>query len=107
MQHKSKQTMAEAQFGIYPPKGSPLSFLPQFLPRWEDCPRRDFFQDLNDFYYTLSDTNFSQFDVLTVSPQDTGWSQPRETYFSSNRPSGKPGMLEDWKIRRCASVNDA
>jgi hypothetical protein len=127
MQQKSKQYIAEAQFGISPPQNSPLTFLPQLIPAGKIAHAGIFSPDLRDFYYTLSDTNFSQFDVLTVSRQDKGWSQPREAffnssymehgvhftvdkkwaYFSSNRPSGKPGMLEDWKIWRCASVDDA
>ncbi|MBL6446023.1 PD40 domain-containing protein [Fulvivirga sp. 29W222] len=79
-----------------------------------------FSQDLNEFYFTVSDYDYTHFDIMCTRKVDGVWSKPSKSvfnsdyddhgmsfspegnflYFSSTRPVGDEGVSDTWHIWR-------
>jgi len=81
--------------------------------------------DLKQYYYTISDKDFKNFNVYVINKLKEGWSKPREAffnsnfnehgmsfspdgnsiYFSSTRPTKTDNIPETWHICKSDKVN--
>jgi len=104
---------------------SPVAFLPDLVPENKLLHRGVFSPDMRKYFYTLSDRQFSHFDVYMVDIVEGIRSAPREAffntgynehgmafspdgtslYFSSTRPVEQPGTAATWHIWRTVRCN--
>lgn len=100
------------------PGENPLDFMPDLVPEGKLIHRGIFSPDFSEYYYTLSDKGFRQFDVYMIKKVNGAWSKARQAlfnssynehgmsfspdgsslYFSSTRPTGLDGMPQTWHI---------
>lgn len=79
---------------------------------------------LNEYYFTLSDKHYKQFDVYVVKKEHSGWSKPtkatfnsdfndhgmsfspngQSVYFSSTRPTGIEGISQTWHLWKSTKI---
>ncbi len=84
-----------------------------------------FSPDLNEYYYTLSDKKFEQFNVYYIKKKENTWSKPQKAffnsnynehgmsfspdgntlYFSSTRPVKITGISSTWHIWKSEKIN--
>ena len=101
------------------PTDTPLSFNP-FNTANVLMHAGSFSHDLKNYYLTISDPNFEQFDIYTTQFQDGKWKgtekaffnsdyndhgakfspEGRALYFASTRPTGVPGIADTWHLWR-------
>ncbi len=107
------------------PGTRPVVFKKDLVPSDKLIHRGIFNPDLNEYYFTLSDSNFRNFDIFFISELDGDWSKPEkaffnskyddhgmsfspngeEIYFSSTRPVNQSDIADTWHIWRCKNIN--
>lgn len=103
----------------------PLAYQPHLVPQGMLVHNGVFSADLQRYYYTLSDSQFSQFDVMVVERQNSQWSTPQKAFFNSSdnehgmsfsadgntlyfsytRPVQVPGVADTWHLFKAHKVN--
>ncbi len=107
------------------PENRPLFFKPQLSAGDELIHRGVFSPDLSHYFFTVSDPQFSHFDVKFIKKIEGRWSAPaiaffnssynehghsfspdgNTLYFSSTRPTNIEGVVETWHLWRCKQIN--
>ncbi len=107
------------------PFDEPLIFKPELVPDSMLIHSGIFSPDLNEYYFTLSDKDFTSFTVKYIRKGEGKWSEPEDAffntayfehgmnfspdgksiYFSSTRPTGIEGIPETWHIWRSQRMN--
>ncbi|WP_175402819.1 TolB-like translocation protein [Mangrovivirga cuniculi] len=107
------------------PEGTPIEFQTYNIPNDFIIHKGIFSPSLDEYYYTISDRQFEQFDVYVQRKQNGQWSEPEKAffnseysehgmsfapngntlYFSSTRPTKVKGIPETWHIWRSSKVN--
>ena len=107
------------------PKNSPLPFLPDLVSSEYLIHRGVFSNDLNEYYFTISDRQFNQFEVKVIKKRNNQWTEIQDAffnskyndhgmsfspdgntlYFASTRPTNVEGVVETWHIWK-AEFND-
>ncbi len=107
------------------PGDSPIPFMPEIVPDGKLIHSGIFSPDLNEYYYTISDHGFTEFDVFVIRKKGGKWSSPRTAffstgyyehgtsfspdgrsiYFSSTRPAQVEGVLDTWHLWRSESID--
>ncbi|WP_338764414.1 hypothetical protein WAF17_21735 [Bernardetia sp. ABR2-2B] len=100
------------------PNNIPFEFRQDIIPQNMLIHKGVFSPDLEEYYYTISDTNFEQFDVYVIEKSNGIWSESKEAffnskynehgmsfspngktiYFSSTRPVYGDGISSTWHI---------
>jgi len=108
------------------PNNSPLEFMEHLIPSDKLIHKGIFNPELNEYYYTLSDKDFKQFDVYVIKKIDHNWSNPEiaffnskfsehgmsfdptgnSIYFSSTRPTGVEGVSKTWHLWKSDRIED-
>jgi hypothetical protein len=106
------------------PTDLPIEFMSHLIPSDKIVHKGIFSSDLNEYYYTLSDKGFKQFDVYVITKSKNKWSNPEKAfynsnfsehgmsfspngksiYFSSTRPTNIDGIPATWHIWRSDKV---
>lgn len=109
------------------PEDQALSFKPELVPDNKLIHQGVFSPDLSTFYFTLSDTMFTQFDVYRIEKVKGKWSEPEKAFFnseymehgisfsadgknlffSSTRPVVNKKIADTWHIWKTHKVNGA
>lgn len=104
----------------------PEDFLSVLIPQGKLAHGGVLSPEADQFYITLSDSAFEQFDVMVSNRTDDQWGSfapaffnsdynehgiafspdNEHLYFSSTRPTGIDSMPETWHIWRCSRVSD-
>jgi len=107
------------------PNYIPLDFKKDLIPDDMLIHKGLFSPNLEEYYYTLSDKNFEQFDIYVTKKHNGNWSEPSKAffnsnyndhgmsfspdgnsiYFSSTRPIAIPGISSTWHIWKSDKVN--
>ncbi|WP_420572516.1 hypothetical protein [Kordia sp.] len=108
------------------PTKTPIVFKEELTPKDKIIHKGIFSPDLEHYYYTLSNKDFTQFDVYILEKKDGNWSQPKKAffnsqyddhgmnfspdgntiYFSSTRPTNMKDVAETWHIWKSEKVNE-
>lgn len=100
------------------PGQTPIPFKEALIPSGQLIHRGTFSPDLNEYYYTISDKKFEQFNVYVINKVNGTWSAPQKAffnsgynehgmsispdgnslYFSSTRPTGIASVPTTWHI---------
>jgi len=122
---QSMQTDQERFLTTEIPNQIPLVFKPSLTPAGKIIHRGVFSPDFKEYYYTISDKQYQQFDVWMIQKENGQWSVPQKAffnskfnehgmsfspdgqtlYFSSTRPTQVEGVVDTWHIWRCEKVN--
>ncbi|WP_432412492.1 hypothetical protein [Rasiella sp. SM2506] len=109
------------------PNNIPLEFKQNIVPKNKIIHKGIFSPDLKEYYYTISDNDFKNFEVFAVKNTNGIWSNPKKAffsntynehgmsfspdgtsiYFSSTRPTNVEGVSETWHIWKSDKVNGA
>ena len=65
------------------PEGLPMHYAPTDIQPGYIIHRGIFSNDLSEFYFTISDTSFSNFTVQVTSKIQGKWTKPKEAFFNS------------------------
>ncbi|MDE5424120.1 hypothetical protein L3073_18045 [Ancylomarina sp. DW003] len=107
------------------PNNKPIDFKRDLVPDNKIIHRGVFSPNLKEYYYTISDKNYEQFDVLMIEKVNGKWSMPKKAffnskysehgmsfspdgkslYFSSTRPVEIEGVLPTWHIWKSEKIN--
>ncbi|MEL6561365.1 MAG: hypothetical protein AAFQ94_24465 [Bacteroidota bacterium] len=107
------------------PSKEPLVFKNELAPKGRIIHKGIFSPDLRAYYYTLSDEDFSNFDIYVIRFEDEKWSEPEQAFFntpfnehgmsfspdgksiffSSTKPVNQEGVSDTWHIWRSDMVN--
>ncbi len=107
------------------PNDVPIEFKPNVIPQNKIIHKGIFSPDLKEYYFTISDKNFENFQVYVIKKNNANWSVPKETffnskynehgmsfspngntlYFSSTRPINIDGISSTWHIWKSDKVN--
>ncbi len=107
------------------PKELPIDFKSDLIPSNKLIHKGTFSPDLAEYYYTISDKNFEQFNVFVINKLNGKWSEPKHVffnseynehgmsfspdgksiYFSSTRPANIEGIPTTWHIWKTEKVN--
>ncbi|WP_350292428.1 hypothetical protein [uncultured Croceitalea sp.] len=107
------------------PKDIPIDFKQDLIPEDKLIHRGIFSPDLKEYYYTISDKDFENFDVYVIKSKGKNWSEPQKAffnteydehgmnfspdgktlYFSSTRPINVEGYLPTWHIWKSNRVD--
>jgi hypothetical protein len=107
------------------PISIPLEFKQNLVPENKLVHKGVFSPDLKEYYYTISDKNFDNFEVSVIKNNDGIWSKPKKAlfsskydehgmnfspdgnaiYFSSTRPTNIEGVSETWHIWKSDRVD--
>ena len=107
------------------PSEEPVAFLPNIIPEGKLIHKGIFSPDLENYYYTISDTSFQQFDIYVVHKENGRWSSPEKAffnskyndhgmsfspdgnvlYFSSTRPTEAAGVANTWHIWKSKKID--
>jgi len=119
------QAQANEYFADILPTDRPIPFNTELVPNGMLIHSGIFSPDLEEYYFTISDKNFSRFDVKKSHKENGEWSQPEDAffnttynehgtsftsdgkyiYFSSTRPVNVDGVSTTWHIWRSERVN--
>jgi len=108
------------------PNNIPLPYKPELIPDGMLIHSGIFSPDLNEYYFTISDKHFQQFDVKMVQKEKEMWSKPKDAffnttynehgmsfspdgkyiYFSSTRPAEIDEISNTWHIWCSEKSND-
>lgn len=66
------------------PGDTPADFMPELIPDHALVHKGIFTPDLQEYYYTVSDKNFEQFDVYVIRKEEEKWSAPQKAFFNSD-----------------------
>lgn len=100
------------------PNRNPIPFKPELISSDQIIHRGVFSNDLKEYYYAVSDKEFSRFDVKVITKQGGKWSEPSNAFFnsefsdhgmsfspdgkmmffSSTRPTKVEGVASTWHI---------
>ena len=106
------------------PADTPIVFRESLVPNDKIIHKGIFSPDMKQFFYTVSDKNFENFNVFVTRKLKDGWSVPHKAffnsgfdehgmsfspdgnsiYFSSTRPIGMDSMPETWHIWKSDKV---
>ncbi|MFD2588745.1 MULTISPECIES: TolB family protein [Croceitalea] len=107
------------------PNHFPIDFKSELVPEGKIIHRGIFSPDLKEYYYTVSDTNFGNFQVYIIHSLNHGWSEPElaffnsqynehgmsfspdgnTLYFSSTRPIPMEGVSATWHLWKSEKLN--
>ena len=107
------------------PNKIPIEFKPDLIPENKRIHKGIFSPNLQEYYYTISDKDFNNFEVYVIQQNNGNWSQPKKAffnstynehgmsfspsgntlYFSSTRPVGIDGVDETWHIWKSDKIN--
>ncbi len=107
------------------PDNMPLEFKQGIIPQNKLIHKGIFSPDLKEYYYTISDKDFEQFEVYVIRKNDGNWSKPEKAffnseynehgmsfspngntlYFSSTRPVDIDGVHLTWHIWKSEKIN--
>ncbi|RZS93397.1 PD40 domain-containing protein [Aquimarina brevivitae] len=107
------------------PNKIPIVFKKEIIPDDKIIHKGVFSPDLKEYYYTISDKNFENFNVYKIEKTNGIWSEPKEAffnsayndhgmsfspngktlYFSSTRPVGIDGIPKTWHIWKADKIN--
>ena len=123
---KTENENAKLDFLTEPiPNEIPLDFKKEIIPENKIIHKGTFSPDLKEFYYTLSDKDFENFDVYRIAKNNGVWTQPEEAfftseynehgmsfspdgttiYFSSTRPVDIDGVPSTWHIWKSDKID--
>lgn len=108
------------------PYDKPLVFKPELIPEGMLIHSGIFSPDLEEYYFTLSDKDFTSFTVKKIRKENGRWSEPEDAffntkyfehgmnfspdgntiYFSSTRPTEIKDMPETWHIWRSQKIKE-
>ncbi|WP_026898223.1 TolB-like translocation protein [Daejeonella oryzae] len=66
------------------PDSRPLNFKKELVPNNKIIHRGIFSPDLKEYYFTISNKDFTDFDVLFIKKVKDKWSVPQEAFFNSD-----------------------
>ncbi|MGB1042792.1 MAG: TolB family protein [Tenacibaculum sp.] len=107
------------------PKNIPLLFKQNIVPTNKLIHKGILSLDLKEYYYTISDFQFDNFDVFVIKNNNGTWSKPKKAffnseynehgmsfspdgntiYFSSTRPTNIKDVANTWHIWKSEKVN--
>lgn len=107
------------------PKNIPLIFKQNIVPTNKLIHKGILSLDLKEYYYTISDFQFDNFDVFVIKNNNGTWSKPKKAffnseynehgmsfspdgntiYFSSTRPTNIKDVANTWHIWKSEKVN--
>lgn len=107
------------------PKNIPIEFKSVLIPNNKLVHKGIFSPDFKEYYYTISDKNFQNFEVYTIKKGKKSWSQPVKAffnskydehgmsfapngniiYFSSTRPTNIDSVSTTWHIWKSEKIN--
>lgn len=107
------------------PNDLPVEFMSHLIPSDKIIHKGVFSPDFSEYYYTLSDKGFKQFDIYVIRKYKNKWSNPEKAffnsnfsehgmsfspdgksiYFSSTRPTNIEGIPETWHIWKSDKAN--
>jgi hypothetical protein len=107
------------------PTNIPITFKENLTPKDKLIHKGIFSPDFKQYYYTISDTAYKQFNVYVIQKQNGSWSEPRKAffnstysehgmsfspdgnsiYFSSTRPTNIEGVSETWHIWKSDKID--
>ncbi|MFK7925669.1 MAG: TolB family protein [Bacteroidia bacterium] len=108
------------------PGSQPLKYLPKLLQKDKIIHKGIFSPELNEFYFTVSNKDFTDFDIKAIHKIEAEWSLPQEAFFnsefddhgmsfspdgtylylSSTRPVDQAGIPETWHIWRSKKTDE-
>ena len=117
-QFEGSKTIKEKYLVEEIPEMKPLPFLPDLVSDKYLIHRGVFSNDLSEYYFTISDKQFQQFDVKVIKKRNDGWTQVQDAffnsafndhgmsfapdgktlYFTSTRPTNIQGVADTWHI---------
>ncbi len=65
------------------PETKPLPFLPDLVSDEYLIHRGVFSNDLSEYYFTISDRQFQQFDIKVIKKRNNEWTDVEEAFFNS------------------------
>ncbi len=100
------------------PGSIPINFKEDLIPKDKLIHKGIFSSELKEYYYTISNKDFTNFEVFVIKRNAENWSQPQKAffnseydehgmsfspngdtlYFSSTRPVEIEGVLSTWHI---------
>jgi len=81
---KQEENLPEQQYLTQQiPEKTPIPFFPAGQLEGAITHQGVFTPGLENYYFTLSDPDFSQFNVMQVSKEDNQWSEPKEAFFNT------------------------
>ena len=106
------------------PNNSPIEFKQDLVPYNKLIHKGIFSPNMDEYYYTISDKKFEQFDVYVIKKSNGTWPKPSKAffnskynehgmnfspngntlYFSSTRPVDIDGVLSTWHIWKSDKV---
>ena len=107
------------------PNEIPLAFKKEIIPENKIIHKGIFSPDLKEYYYTISNKNFDNFDIYKIEKNNGGWTDPEKAFFnseynehgmsfspdgntiffSSTRPSEIKGVRSTWHIWKSSKIN--
>lgn len=107
------------------PDNTPVAFKQHLSPSGKLIHKGIFSPDLEEYYYTISDTSFEQFDIYLIKKLNDHWTEPEKAffnsqysehgmsfsadglsvYFSSTRPTNLENTSETWHIWKSENVD--
>lgn len=107
------------------PNGIPIDFKQNLIPKNKLIHKGTFSPNLEEYYYTISDKNYEQFNVYVIKKHNGKWSEPNNAffdskynehgmsfspdgnsiYFSSTRPVNIDGIPSTWHIWKSDKIN--
>lgn len=107
------------------PGDDPIEFKSLDIPNEKLIHKGILSPDFGEYYYTISDKDFKQFDVYVQESQYENWSEPKKAFFnseyddhgmsfspdgntlffSSTRPTGIDSLPDTWHIWKCTKIN--
>lgn len=66
------------------PRKTPLDFKEELIPENRVIHRGVFSPDLEQYYFTISDTSFQNFDIFRITKVNESWSKPERAFFNSS-----------------------
>ena len=79
------------------PGNHPIRFNQVTIPEGKLIHSGIFSPDLDEFYYTLSDKEFRQFDVKVIRKENNAWSKPEDAFFNSGHNEHGTSFSSDGK----------
>ncbi|QHI37129.1 hypothetical protein IMCC3317_25070 [Kordia antarctica] len=107
------------------PDNIPIEFNQNIIPKNKRIHKGIFSPDLQEYYYTISDKDFENFEIYVIKKKSENWSQPEKAffnstynehgmsfspsgntlYFSSTRPTNINGIHQTWHIWKSDKVD--
>ncbi|MBT8233922.1 MAG: PD40 domain-containing protein [Bacteroidia bacterium] len=107
------------------PDNFPINFKEELIPKGKLIHRGVLSPDLEQYFYTISNNDFQDFNIYVVDKIDDEWSNPRSAffnskyddhgmsfstdgntlYFSSTRPVGIDSISPTWHIWKTEKIN--